>query len=115
MIRPAMVTGFGVLLSACATASSPDPVTAVITNPGPAVTAEIEAAISAATGRKTRIAQDSLTTTHVLTIDPPFNDRSFAKPDKFILQKRGSVCELLIRQTGQLSRLKTARCAAIES
>ena len=109
MIKRAAIMG-ALGLSACATTGAQP---AVLTNPSPAVTQEIQRALTQALGRKTRIAANSLTSAPRLTLDPPFNDRSYARPDHFTLQKTGQSCVLLHEKTGQIYALKAAQCAAL--
>ena len=85
---------------------------AVLINPSAQVTAQMEHAVQTALGRPARIAPNVLVKDNMLNIDPPFNDRSLAKPDRFYLQMRGASCELRHRETGKTYAIKSARCKA---
>ncbi len=109
MIKPAaFLAALG--LTACATTAAQP---AVLINPSPAVTDDIQRVTAKALGRKTLIAPGSLTTSSRLTLDPPFNDRSYARPDKFTLQKTRAGCALVHDKTGQAYPLKAAQCAPL--
>jgi len=82
--RAAIMSALG--LSACASTGAQP---AVLTNPSQAVSQDIQRVTAQALGRKTLIAPNSLTSGARLTLDPPFNDRSYARPDHFTYRPTG--------------------------
>ena len=102
----------GLLTAGCSTTQlMSGAVDATIINPSKSVTQELSDVTSAVTKRTIYIAPGVLMSAPVLTVDPPFNDRSYARPDKFYLKKSGATCALFHSKTETYYPLKSVQCA----
>jgi hypothetical protein len=110
----------GFTVAACSTPAVNSEYPALLTNPGPSTTLEIEQTISSAMeGAKVSIAEDALTTSSQLTIEQnmirsieqqPEMGRNLGRPDHFQLLIDGPQCVLVHEKTGLHWLLNTVEC-----
>ncbi len=107
----------GLSLMSCNSVNLDNTEAAVLTNPSPAVYAEITEAVSAMLGgRAVTIATDTLQSTSRLVIDPSImTGRDSAKPDHFQLMIDKTRCFIVHEQSGQITELKKASCKPINA
>lgn len=94
----------------------------VITNPGPAAQAELEAVVSSILGvGNVTLAADALTNSSVLFVErgtlrddqgERVNGRDLGRPDRFILQVSGADCVLMHPASGRRMTLRGVECRA---